>query len=37
MRRRDLRRSNQQFLFGIAGMALAVLLVVALFWYWCLG
>ena len=25
MRRRDLRRSNQQFLFGIAGMALAVL------------
>jgi hypothetical protein len=36
MRRHDIRKSNQHFMFGVAGMAIVVLLVVALFWYWCL-
>ncbi len=37
MRRRNIRRANQQFMLGIAAMAIVVLMVVALFWYWCLG
>ena len=36
MRRRDIRRANQNFMWGIIGMAVVVLLVVFLFWYWCL-
>lgn len=33
---RDIRRSNRQFMLGIMAMAIVVLMVVALFWYWCL-
>ncbi len=36
MRRRDIRRSNQNFMMGIVSLALLVLIVVAFFWYWCL-
>mgnify|MGYP006916308515 CR=1 FL=1 len=36
MRRRDIRRANRQFMLGIIAMAIVVLMVVALFWYWCL-
>ena len=34
--RRNIRKANQQFLYGTAVMALVVLLVVGLFWYWCM-
>lgn len=34
--RRNIRKSNQNFMFTIAGMSIAVLMVVAFFWYWCL-
>ena len=36
MRRRDIQRSNRNFLMGTAAMALVVLMAVTLFWYWCL-
>lgn len=36
MRRRDIRRVNHNFMIGIIGMAVVVILVVALFWFWCL-
>ncbi len=36
IRRRNIRTSNRGFLFGIAGLAIAVMAIVLLFWYWCL-
>lgn len=35
--RRDIRKSNSSFMYGIAGMAIVVLLVVAFFWFWCIS
>ena len=34
--RRDIRKSNRNFMIGTACMAVMVILVVLLFWYWCL-
>lgn len=36
MRRRDARKSNQRFLWSVMAMAVVVLMVVGLFWMWCL-
>jgi hypothetical protein len=36
MRRRDIRRANHNFMIGIIGMAIVVMMVVAVFWFWCL-
>lgn len=36
MRRHNLQKANQRFMFGVAAMAIVVLLVAALFWFWCL-
>ena len=36
MRHHDIRRANRQFMLAIMAMAIVVLMVVALFWYWCL-
>ena len=36
MRRRDIRRANHNFMLGIIGMAVVVMMVVAVFWFWCL-
>lgn len=37
MRRRDIRRANQNFMFGVAAMAIVVTMVAALFYYWCIN
>lgn len=34
--RHNIRRANQRFLFGILGMAIVVIMVVALFLVWCM-
>ena len=31
-----MQKENQRFMFGIAAMAIVVLLVATFFWYWCL-
>ncbi len=36
MRHRNVRKLYQQFMFGVIGMAIVVMLVVALFFYWCM-
>lgn len=36
MRRRDIRRANHNLMLGIIGMAVVVMMVVAVFWFWCL-
>jgi hypothetical protein len=36
MRRRDIRRANHNFMLGVVGMAIVVIMVVALFCFWCL-
>jgi hypothetical protein len=36
MRRRDIRKANRNFMFGIFAMALIVIMVVGLFCFWCL-
>lgn len=36
MRRRDIRKSNQNLMFSVMAMAIAVILVVVLFWYLCM-
>ena len=36
MRRRDVRKDNQRFMWTIMAMAVVVLMVVGLFWLWCL-
>ena len=36
MRRRDIRRANHTFMIGVIGMAVVVMMAVALFWFWCL-
>lgn len=36
MRRRDIRQSNRNFMFGVVGMAIVVIMVCALFYYWCM-
>ena len=35
MRRRRAERQNRNIMTGVVGMAIVVLLVAALFWYWC--
>jgi hypothetical protein len=35
-RRHNLQKENQRFMFGVAAMAIIVLLVAVIFWYWCL-
>ena len=35
-RRRNIRNANRGFLIGIAALAIMVMLIVCLFWYWCL-
>ena len=32
--RRNIRKQNMNFMYGVAGMAIVVLLVVAFFWFW---
>ena len=36
MRRRDVRKANQRFMWATLAMAVVVLMVVGLFWLWCL-
>ena len=36
MRRRDIRKANRNFMFGVMAMAIIVIMVVALFCFWCL-
>lgn len=35
-RRRNIRNANRGFMIGIACMAIMVMLIVMVFWYWCL-
>ena len=36
MRRRDIRKLNRNFMFGVMAIAIVVIMVVALFCFWCL-
>ena len=36
MRRRDVRKANQRFMWATMAMEVVVLMVVGLFWLWCL-
>jgi nitrogen fixation-related uncharacterized protein len=36
MRRRDIRKANRNFMYGVIGMAIVVIMVVGLFCFWCL-
>ena len=36
MRRRDIRKLNRNFMFGVMAMAIVVIMVVGLFCFWCL-
>lgn len=36
MRRRDIRKLNRNFMLGVMAMAIVVIMVVALFCFWCL-
>ena len=36
MRHRDILRANRPFMLALMALAIVVLMVVALFWYWCL-
>ena len=36
MRRRNISKLNRNFMFGVMAMAVIVIMVVALFCFWCL-
>ncbi len=36
MRHKNIRKFHQQFMYSMVAMAIVVMLVAAVFWYWCL-